>query len=210
MGAALVATGIANVLAFGLAGAVGLLAIPFMLTMLLGKLIGMGLQGLAGGLKAMGNPAVALGVGVLSLLVLSVGAGMMMFGIGVGIAAAGLSLLVTSIKDIPFENLMVLPMAFTGLAAGLGMVAIAGALAMPILTELILLAAVAPALVALGAAVGSMFGGGGGGGEDDRMKELVDEVKGLRTDIMKGGVVNMDGKKVGDALRLAMNTTQFT
>ena len=203
--------GVSNLAAFGLAGAVGVLAIPFMLTMLLGKLIGMGLQGLAAGLKAMANPAVAIGVGILSVLALSVGAGMLMLGTGIGIAAAGMSLLVTSLKDVPFKDLMVLPMAFTGLAAGLTMVAIAGALAMPILTELILLASVAPALVALGAAVGGIVGAAmGGGEEEDQMGELVKEIKGLRADMAKGGVINMDGKKVGDALRLAMNTTQLT
>jgi len=207
MGAALVEKGIANLTAFSLAGALGLVAIPFMFTLMLGKLIGKGLEGLAGGLKAMGNGAVAFGVGVLSLLVLSVGAGMMMFGIGVGIAAAGMALLVTSIKDIPFENLMVLPMAFTGLAAGLSMVAAAGALAMPILSELILLAAVAPALVALGAAVGNMFGGGGGEEKEDKMDILISEIRSLKTEMSKGGVVNLDGKKVGDTLRLAMNTS---
>jgi len=210
MGTGKVAFGSLNLVLMTVGAVAGVVAIPFLtLIAVAGKFIGIGLQGLSSGLSAMANPAVAIGVGILSVLVLSVGAGMLMLGTGVGLAAAGMSLLVTSLKDIPFQNLMILPMAFTGLAAGLSMVAIAGALAMPVLAELILLAAVAPALVALGSALGSMFGGEGGdkGEEEDKMQILIDEIRGLRTEMSKGGVVNMDGKKVGETLRLAMNTS---
>jgi len=206
MGAALVSVGVANLSAFGIAGAIGMLAIPFMLTMLLGNFIGMGLQGLAVGLKAMGNPAVALGVGILSVLVLSVGAGMLMLGIGIGVAAAGMSLLVTSLKDVPFQNLMALPIAFAGIAGGLGLMALSGMMALPVIGALIALATVAPALVGLGAALGGMFGGGGGE-KEDKMDLLIQKIDKLIGVASAGGTVNMDGKKVGDIVRLGVNSS---
>jgi len=92
--------------------------------------------------------------------------------------------------------------------AGLGMVGTFGLMAMPVIGALIALAVVAPALVALGSALGSIFGGEGGEGDkEDKMQILIDEVRGLRSEMSKGGVVNMDGKKVGETLRLAMNTS---
>jgi len=92
--------------------------------------------------------------------------------------------------------------------AGLGLVGAFGLTAMPVIGALIALAVVAPALVALGGALGSIFGGEGGEGDkEDKMQILIDEVRGLRSEMSKGGVVNMDGKKVGETLRLAMNTS---
>ena len=92
--------------------------------------------------------------------------------------------------------------------AGLGLVGTFGLTAMPVIGALIALAVVAPALVALGSALGSIFGGEGGEGDkEDKMQILIDEIRGLRSEMSKGGVVNMDGKKVGETLRLAMNTS---
>lgn len=92
-------------------------------------------------------------------------------------------------------------MVGTGLAA----MAVAGIAAVPIIGLLIALAAVAPALTSLG----SMFGMGGDEekGKDDQMQILIDEVRGLRAEMAKGGEVKMDGKKVGEVLRLSMNTS---
>lgn len=208
MGAALVAVGNANLALFGLAAIIGVAGIPFMIGVsMFGFLAGLGLKGLAAGLKAMANPMVAFGVGVLSLLVISVGAGMLMFGIGVGVAAAGMSLLVGSLKDVPFENLIALPLAFMGIGAGLYLMAAAGMAAMPILLALTAFAVAAPALTALGGALGGLFGGEGGGEKEDKMNELLTEIRGLRSDMNKGGVINMDGKKVGDVIRLGMNSS---
>lgn len=201
MGAALVATGVINLTEFALAGVIGIAALPFMFVLMLGKVIGAGLKGLAGGLRAMGDPVVAAGAVVLSGVLLSAGASMLMFGAGVGIAAAGMSLLVTSLKDVPFDNLIALPIAFMGMAAGLGMIAVAGLAALPVLGALTALAVVAPALTGLGLAIGGMFGGGEGE-KEDKMDELIAEVRAMRVEVSKGGTVNMDGKKVGDALRL--------
>ncbi len=105
--------------------------------------------------------------------------------------------------------LMMVGSALMLMGAGLSVMALAGFAALPIIGALIGLAAVAPALTALG----DMFGMGGGeeeeagGKEEDKMQILIDEIRGLRTEMSKGGVVNMDGKKVGETLRLAMNTS---
>ena len=206
MGTGKVAVGSLNLMLFSAAAVVGLAAIPFMLTMMLGKLIGAGLEGLAGGLKAMGNPAVAMGAGILSMVLLSAGASMLMFGAGVGIAAAGMSLLVASLKEVPFENLLALPLAFLGIGAGLYVMAAAGMAALPVLAALTAFALVAPALTGLGSAIGGMLGGGEGEEKEDKMNDLLVEIRGLRADLNKGGVINMDGKKVGDVIRLALNT----
>ncbi len=176
-------------------------AIPFIAFMSLpfiGKGISMGLSGLASGLKSLGNPQVAFGVGVLSLLVLSVGAGMLMFGAGVGIAAAGMSLLVASLQNLPFENLMALPFVFAGMAAGLGTFAIAGLAAMPVLLALTALGGVSAALGGLGAI-------GGGGEEGGSMSELIDEVRGLKQAMLTPVIVNLDGRKLAEGTRQATN-----
>jgi hypothetical protein len=206
MGGGKVAFGSLNLMLMAAGAVIGLAGIPFLLVIAAaGALIGVGLSGLATGLSAMANPMVAIGVGILSTLILSVGAGMLLFGAGVGIAAAGMSLLVASLKDVPFENLMALPVAFMGLAAGLNMVGIAGALAMPILGELILLAAVAPALVSLGSALGNMFGGGeqGKGGESEELKTLREIKNALNTPV----IVKLDGKVLGEGTRQATPTS---
>jgi hypothetical protein len=38
------------------------------------------------------------------------------------------------------------------------------------------------------------------------MKILIGEVQLLRIEMSKGGVINMDGQKVGDVLRMRQNT----
>ena len=207
MGTGKVALGSLNTMLFGVAGVVGLAAVPFMLVIAgLGKFIGIGLQGLARGLSAMADPMVAIGAGILSVVLLSAGASMLMFGAGVGLAAAGMSLLVASLKDVPFENLLALPVAFMGIAVGLGLMAYAGMAALPVLAAFTAFALVAPALTGLGSAIGGMFGGGGEGEKEDTSKLLLEEIKGLRADLNKGGVINMDGKKVGEVIRLGLNS----
>jgi hypothetical protein len=71
------------------------------------------------------------------------------------------------------------------LSAALAAVAVSGLLALPILAGLGLVA---------GAAASVM---GGGEGEGDRTGELIDEIKGLRADLIGGKIaVNIDGQKV--------------
>ena len=96
--------------------------------------------------------------------------------------------------------------AIMGIAAGLGLMAVSGMMALPAIGGLIALATVAPALVGLGAALGGMFGGGGGE-KEDKMDELIAEIRSLKEIASKGGVINMDGKKVGDILRTSINSS---
>ncbi len=165
----------------------------------IGTFAGAGLTALASGLAAFGVPMVALGVAVLSLLILSIGAGLMMFGIGIGKAAEGMSSLVASLKNVPFENLMALPIAFAGIAAGLYAMAAAGLTAMPVLLALTALGGVSAALGGLGDI--------GGGEEDSSMRELIDEVKSLKQAMLTPVIVNLDGRKVAEGTRQATNYT---
>jgi hypothetical protein len=123
--------------------------------------------------------------------------------IGLGAAGPGLAFVGASLAVI---------------AASLGVMALAGLGAMPIIGALIGLATVAPMLAGLGNLFGGNEGGAGGGetktaeaggGADkqDKMDILIEEIRGLKAEMAKGGVVNMDGRKVGDVLRLAMNTS---
>jgi hypothetical protein len=88
-----------------------------------------------------------------------------------------------------------------GMAIGLAGVAAAGLAALPIFAALTALATIGPALGALG----GVFGGGGG--ESDKMDALIGEVRELKAIMAQGGVINMDGKKVGDVLRLGMTSS---
>ena len=273
MGTGKAAIGSLNLMLFALAAVVGLVGIPFMLFLMLGTLIGIGLQGLASGLSALANPMVAIGIGLLSLLALSLGASVMMMGIGIGIAAAGLSLMFKELANMPIENMLLMPIALQlmgvgllalgvasliaapglffatlalagfaavlalmqpimamgglqaladgltaisesaggltqvglavmGIGAGLGMMALAGLAALPVIGALIGLAAVAPALSALG----GVFGGGGGE-KEEKMDTLITEIRELKAIMAQGGVINMDGRKVGDVLRLGMTSS---
>lgn len=158
----------------------------------------------------------AAGLGFLAPFIAAGAASLAVLGIGMIAVAGGLMILQAAQGGIAvFENLTALAanvaglggvaMALMGIGAGLSFMAIAGFAAMPIIGALVALATMGPALSALG----GMFGGGEekGGGEDDKMQILIDEIKGLRSEMSKGGVVNMDGKKVGETLRLAMNTS---
>lgn len=95
-------------------------------------------------------------------------------------------------------------LAVMGIGAGLGMMALAGLMALPVIGALIGLAAVAPALGALG----SIFGGGEEGGEkEDKMQLIADKLDQLIAVASKGGEINMDGRKVGEIVRLGLNTS---
>jgi hypothetical protein len=86
-----------------------------------------------------------------------------------------------------------------GIAAGLGMMALAGLSALPIIGALTMLAAVAPAL--------SGLMGGGGKGEEDKMQVIADKLDQLIAVASKSGDVNMDGRKVGEIVRLGLNSS---
>ncbi len=172
-------------ISLGALGAAGLLAFPGLI------LAGAGLLTMVPGLMAVGAIAQTGSITALSQSLL-----------GLGSAAGGLALVSASLF---------------GIAGGLGAIALAGFAAMPIIGALAGLATVAPMLAGLG----SLFGGGGGGeqqpaaqtkttaapAEDGKMDILISEIRSLKEIMSKGGVINMDGKKVGDVVRLAMNTS---
>jgi hypothetical protein len=166
-------------------------------------LLGLGLAMI--GLNYALAPLAASGILELTALsLLAFGAAALMLGVGIGFAAEGMSLLVTSLKDVPFENLVALPLAFMGIGAGLYLMAAAGLAALPILGALTALAVVAPALSGLGAAFGKISGGGESDESDPVVKAL--EALGTKIDQLAAQpvIVNIDGSKVGEAVRLKL------
>ena len=94
--------------------------------------------------------------------------------------------------------LVMVGVGLMSIAAGLGAIAIAGMLAMPGIGLLIALATVAPALTGLAETFG--FGGGSddsaGGGDGGGNSELLEEIKGLRSDIQAQPIQIVMGNKV--------------
>ena len=143
-----------------------------------------------------GPGAIIFGAGILGFLALGaalivLGAGLQMVGSGFSAISSGLPMLVeqiSALSTINFLPILGLAGALTVLAIALAAVAATGMLALPALLAL--------GLVAGGAA--SMMGGGEGeGGSTDRTGELIDEIKGLRADLIAGKIaVNIDGQKV--------------
>ena len=140
---------------------------------------------------------------------------------GLMLAAAGLNLLVpalTLVNAIAESDAMVslgesmvgiasagpglalVGASLVGIAGGLSLMALSGLMALPIIGSLIALAAVAPALSGL-------MGGGGKEGEDDKMQLIADKLDQLIAVASKGGEVNMDGKKVGQIIKLGLNSS---
>lgn len=158
-----------------------------------------------------------MGIGLLTLGVaaLIAGPGLLMVAVGLGLMVPGLlaiSLIAsTGAFDTISSGLIQMSMAGPGLgmvalslggiAYGLAGVAAAGLMALPIFAALTALAVVGPALGALG----GIFGGGGE--KEDKMDKLIGEVRELKAIMAQGGVINMDGKKVGDVLRLGMTSS---
>lgn len=92
-----------------------------------------------------------------ALPLLGLGLAFLMIGGGIALAAVGIGYMVKQFGEIPYDNLMALPLAMLGIGAGLYMMGLAGLQVLPIIGALIALAIVAPALVGLGAALGGMF-----------------------------------------------------
>jgi hypothetical protein len=150
---------------------------------------------------------------MVSPALLAFGAAVLLFGLGLRLAVPGMEAF-GNLLPIIGKNVGAFLLLGPGLmliAAGLAAIAVAGIAALPILAAISGLALVAPAVIGIGTAIGGMFGGGGKKKEEDSMvqeiRSLKAEVSGLRKDIktvMKGDVV-MDGYKVGEVLRLALN-----
>jgi hypothetical protein len=141
-----------------------------------------------------GPGAIIFGAGIIGFLALGaalivLGAGLQMVGAGFSAISSGLPMLVeqiSALSTINFLPILGLAGALTILSIALAAVAATGMLALPALLAL--------GLVAGGAA--SMMGGGEGEG-GDRTGELIDEIKGLRNDLLSGKIgVNIDGQKV--------------
>jgi hypothetical protein len=199
-------------------GVIGLAGIA-----LLGVAAGAGLTALAGGLAAFGASAAVtiIGIGLLALLGLamipltyalsllaplveSIGTAIATMMVGIG---QGISMIVTSLGDLlvkvlPLMNLeaaagiFAVAGAFFTLAGALTAVGVAGIFALPGLLAIQATGAVAGVV---GGVIDGMFGGDDettkGGG--DNMDALLNEIKGLRTDLNSGKVaVYIDGKKV--------------
>ncbi len=156
----------------------------------------------AGGLAAFGAGLASLAVAAPAIpVILAIGAGILMIGGAIALAAYGLSFLVASLKDIPFENLLALPISLMGVGAGLYLMAAAGLAALPILGALTALAIVAPALSGLGDALG------GGGGKEKEEKEDKLTVVAQKLDSLVGAlsqpvVIKLDTKVIATAMRL--------
>jgi len=156
------------------------------------------------GILAATSFTAAPGLGALALAVMGVGAGLLMMGTGIGIAAAGMSLLVATLKEVPFENLLALPIAFMGIGAGLYMMATAGLAALPVIGALVGLAVAAPALAKLADSLGFSTAEGGAEQQEDGVKILADKIDQLIAVVSQGSTINMDGRKVGEVIALAM------
>ena len=146
---------------------------------------------------------IAVGAAALAIL----GGGMVVVSVGL------LALQAAQGGIVVFENLVALSAQSAGLAlvagslaaiaGGLGAMAFAGFAAMPIIGALVGLATVAPALSGLA----DLFGGGGGGKEEDKMDVVVQKLDQLISVVSTPAAVTMDGRKVGDAIRLNINGT---
>jgi hypothetical protein len=162
--------------------------------------------------------AVATSATVAAGPLLALGAAVLLAGTGFAIASLGISTIATSLMGLSAtsQGLGLVGISLLSIAAGLGAMAFVSTAAMPLIGALVGLAAVAPMLGGLG----NLFGGGGeekqattqtnttaAPAKDDKMDILISEIRSLKSIMSKGGVINMDGKKVGDVVRLAMNTS---
>jgi hypothetical protein len=134
--------------------------------------------------------------GLLSPLIILGAIAMTALGIGLLVVGAGMSAItsalpsmveqISALSTINFLPIIGLAGALTILSIALAAVALSGMMALPALLALGLIA---------GGAAAVMGGGEGEGG--DRTGELIDEIKGLRADLIAGKIaVNIDGQKV--------------
>jgi hypothetical protein len=159
-----------------------------------------------GALMMTGVGAFIFGAGLLALV--GLGAAMMILGAGLLVAGAGFQAISGSMTSIistisqvgtvigdMFQYIVpiaALALALVGLAGALTLVGAAGLVALPGL-----MAVAAVGTIATG--IGSLLGFGGEGGDEttDRTGELIDEIKGLRSDLNSGKIaVYVDGRKV--------------
>ena len=216
---------------FAVAGALAIPSLIFLAGIAsIGKGAEIGLKALGKGLAAFGIPATALFVLIGIGLIGALGLAMIPFAYAISLLTPVLEVLgkiiigvfsaippiITAIADgfvkmfgavsQDIGSFLLLGPALMMTGMGLVSMAAGGLMAMPIIGMLIALATVAPALVGLGAALGGMFGGEGGGKKEDKMDTLIAKIDTLIGIASTGGVVNMDGKKVGEIVRRAIPT----
>lgn len=180
---------------------------------------------LLAGVDASSIIAFSIALPLLALAIAGIGALFMgpqliAFGLGIAmIAALGVAIIPAAmafnlLKDADIESilsqmiqfgsvapqLMMLGGSLVAIAGGLGMMAGAGLLALPIIGALTALGLMAPALESL---AGIFFGGGGDEGEDETMEILIE----IRDAIKSGGKVYLDGNEVGKTLKLGTYKT---
>jgi len=143
---------------------------------------------------------------VAAIPLLAIGAAFLMIGGGIAIATVGIGYMVKQLGEIPYDSLTALPAAMLGIGAGLYMMGAAGAVAIPTILALIALAAVAPQLAVLGAALGALSIGGSTNNtkneeEGATLKDVKDAIDNLATAITtKKGDVTIDGRAIGHVL----------
>jgi len=158
----------------------------------------------------------AAGLGFLIIPITLGAAALAALGVGMIAVAGGLAVLqaaqggmdvFASLTNLALQSagLGLVAMSIVSIGAGLGVMAIAGLAALPVIAALTGLAVVAPALAGLGMAIGGMFGGGGE--DEDKMDTLIAKMDQLIAVASSGGEVKMDGKKVGEVVRLGLNSS---
>ena len=184
-----------------------------------GKGMGMGLKGMAVGLRALVGPAL-IGLAALTVAIIGIGfalklaaPGIKAFGDAMGtiIKSLGnaLSSIITSIGDVFVKvaqiatpqmalSLMGMAAGFAALSASLATFAVAGLAAIPSMI-----------------AVGTFASIGGaellGGGNDNSNEELVKEIKGLRSDIQSQPIlISVDGKVVSEITKAQTRQKSFS
>ena len=163
--------------------------------------------------KALGSFGAAAAGAAIPMLAL--GASVFLVGAGVAVAAYGISLMVDSFAKMPYDNLAMLPLAMMGIGAGLGLMAVAGLQAIPIIGMLITLAAVSPALIKLADSFSGLSGAGATEGKGKKVKsektmdDVVNVITTLAENIQKQPVVvSVDGGAVIRAIRKSSNLSQ--
>jgi hypothetical protein len=151
-----------------------------------------GSVGLAAGIEAVAAAAVAgvEGLAILAGVALAVGAGFLMMGEGINLAATGMATFIGSLEKLPFKDLAMLPIYLEGIAAGLVSVGVAGLIAEPVLQSL------GDINLNINATEKTNTG------LEEKIQAVADNLNRLVDKLSQPGVVNMDAKKVGDALRL--------
>ena len=154
-----------------------------------------------------GMLALAVGVTALGAAFMFAFPGLMMGALAMTMMAVPIAVIGASLEYVASSavGLTAVGAAMSSIGSGLGLMAANGLAAMPIIGALMALATVAPALKGLGSVLGG--GDSGGGKKEDKMDTLIAKIDTLIGVASKGGVINMDGKKVGEVVRQGLNTT---